>query len=134
MKLKAIIERWDDGTYSIYVLNTSNHNLSAQGATVEEARRNLQEAVNDYIQMYNAMNKPVPSEISNPVFEYKYDLASFFNYFDYLNISAFARKAKVNPSLMRQCKKKVAFASEKQTMRIQETINSIGKEMAVACL
>ncbi|MDR1780094.1 MAG: type II toxin-antitoxin system HicB family antitoxin [Tannerella sp.] len=134
MKLKAIIERWDDGTYSIYVSNAKKHNLNAQGKTVDEARRNLQAAVDDYVQMYSSMGKPVPREISNPEFDYHYDLASFFNYFDYLNISALARKAHINASLMRQYKTRRAFASEQQSKRIQGAINILGKEMAAAQL
>jgi predicted RNase H-like HicB family nuclease len=41
MKLKAIVELWDDGTYSIYVPDTKKHNLTAQGASVAEAKSNM---------------------------------------------------------------------------------------------
>ena len=129
MTHKAIVELWDDGTYSIYVPDMENHSLNAQGKTVAEAKENLLAAIEDYLKMYKETGKPVPKEINNPVFEYKYDLASFFDYFDWINISKLAVKAKINPSLMRQYKSRVTYASEKQSEKIQRSINKLGKEL-----
>ena len=129
MKHKAIVELWNDGTYSIYVPDMENHNLNAQGKTVAEAKENLLVALDDYRNMYKESGKPVPMEIDNPEFEFKYDLASFFDYFDWINISKFAVKAKINPSLMRQYKSRVTYASEKQSEKIQKSINKLGKEL-----
>jgi predicted RNase H-like HicB family nuclease len=134
MKLKAIVELWDNGTYSIYVANTKKHNINAQGSSVEEAKANLQDAINEYVAMYQETGKPVPREINNPEFEYKYDLASFFNYFDCLNITNLAKKAGINASLLRQYKNKITFASEKQTKKIQYSINLLGNELAAVRL
>ncbi len=129
MKHKAIVELWDDGTYSIYVPDMENHSLNAQGKTVAEAKENLLVAIEDYKNMYLETGKPVPMEIDNPVFEYKYDLASFFDYFDWINISKLAVKAKINPSLMRQYKSRVTYASEKQSEKIQRSIHKLGEEL-----
>jgi predicted RNase H-like HicB family nuclease len=134
MKLKAIIELWDNGTYSIYVTNAKKHDINAQGNSVEEAKANLQEAINDYVSMYKETGKPVPREINSPEFEYKYDLASFFNYFDCLNITNLAKKAGVNASLLSQYKNKITFASEKQTKKLQYSINMLGSELAAVRL
>ena len=129
MKHKAIVELWNNGTYSIYVPDMENHNLNAQGNTVAEAKENLLVAIDDYRNMYKEAGKSLPKEIDNPEFEYKYDLASFFDYFDWINISKFAVKAKINPSLMRQYKSRVTYASEKQSEKIQKSINKLGKEL-----
>lgn len=129
MTHKAIVELWDDGTYSIYVPDMENHSLNAQGKSVAEAKENLQAAIEDYINMYKENGKPVPKEIDNPVFEYKYDLASFFDYFDWINISKLAVKAKINPSLMRQYKSRITYASEKQSEKIQRSIHKLGEEL-----
>ncbi|MDR1881809.1 MAG: type II toxin-antitoxin system HicB family antitoxin [Prevotella sp.] len=134
MKLKAIVELWDNGTYSIYVTNTRKHNISAQGNSVEEAKAGLQDAINDYAAIYQETGKPVPREINNPEFEYKYDLASFFNCFDCLNMTNLAKKAGINASLLRQYKNKITFASEKQTKKLQYAINSLGNELAAVRL
>ncbi|MDR0824585.1 MAG: type II toxin-antitoxin system HicB family antitoxin [Prevotella sp.] len=134
MKHLAVIELWDEGTYSIYVPDMDKHSLNAQGKSVEEAKQNLSRAILDYKNMYNEIGKPVPAEIDNPIFEYKYDLASFFDYFDWINVSKLAVKAKINASLMRQYKNRITFASEKQTVKIQETIHELGKELAAVRL
>jgi predicted RNase H-like HicB family nuclease len=129
MKHKAIVELWNDGTFSIYVPDMKSHSLNAQGITVAEAKENLIAAIEDYENMYRKTGKSVPAEIDNPVFEYKYDLASFFDYFDWINISKLAVKANINPSLMRQYKSRVTFASEKQSEKIQRSIHKLGEEL-----
>jgi predicted RNase H-like HicB family nuclease len=129
MTHKAIVELWNDRTYSIYVPDMANHSLNAQGKTVAEAKENLLAAIEDYVNMYKESGKPLPREIDNPIFEYKYDLASFFDYFDWINISKLAVKAKINPSLMRQYKSRVTYASEKQSEKIQKSIHKLGEEL-----
>jgi predicted RNase H-like HicB family nuclease len=129
MKLKAFVELWNDGTYSIYVPDMKRHNLNAQGASVAEAKCNLMAAIDDYVKMYQDAGKAIPAEINQPVFEYRYDISSFFDYFDLINISKLAKLSGINPSLMRQYKSRSAFASEKQSKRIQEAINKLGKEL-----
>jgi predicted RNase H-like HicB family nuclease len=134
MKLKSVVELWDDGTYSIYVTNLKRHNLNAQGSSVEEAKNNLQNAICDYVDMYKQTGKAIPRELQNPVFVYKYDMASFFDCFKWINVSNFAQKAEINPSLLLQYKNKITFASEKQKEKIQKTINQMGKELAAVRL
>ncbi|MDR1160873.1 MAG: type II toxin-antitoxin system HicB family antitoxin [Tannerellaceae bacterium] len=129
MKLKAIVELWDNGVYSIYVPDTKGHNLNAQGASVAEAKDRLAEAIDDYTKMYRDAGKAIPKEIDQPVFEYQYDIASFFDYFDLINISKLAKLSGINPSLMRQYKSRSAFASEKQSQKIQDAINKLGEEL-----
>jgi predicted RNase H-like HicB family nuclease len=129
MKLNAIVELWDDGTYSIYVPNMKAHNLNAQGGSVAEAKENLLAAINDYVAMYKESGKPVPEEVNQPTFEYKYDISSFFDYFDLINVSKLAKLSGINPSLMRQYKSRSAFASERQSGKIQKAINKLGEEL-----
>lgn len=129
MKFKAIVELWDDGNYSIFVPDMEFINLNAQGTTVQEAKENLQEAIDDYVSMFDRLGKEIPNELINPEFEYKYDLASLFDYFDWINVSRLAEKAKINPSLLRQYKNRITFASEKQTKKIEDTIKKLGEEL-----
>lgn len=134
MKFTAIVELWDDGTYSIYIPDMEKHNLNAQGKTVQEAKDGLSEGLKDYVEMYESMGEEVPEELINPEFEYKYDLASFFDYYDWINVSKLAEKAEINASLLRQYKKRLTFASEKQINKLQATVNRLGKEMAAVRL
>lgn len=64
----------------------------------------------------------------------KYDLQSFFNYFDWINVSQFAKKAGINESKMRQYKNGLAFAGESTTKKILDTIKNIGAELQSATL
>ena len=66
--------------------------------------------------------------------DFKYDLESFFNYFDWINVSKFATAAGINESKMRQYKSGLAFASEKTTTKILNTIKKLGAELSTASL
>lgn len=129
MKVKAIVEKWDDGTVSAYVPDLKGFNLSAQGMDVEEAKKGLSEAVDDYKDMFIAKGEPVPDVLMNMEFEFQYDIASFFDEFKFINVSNFARYAGINPSLMRQYKQRIAFASEAQKTKIEQAIHKAGTEM-----
>lgn len=132
MKFTAIVEKGTDGMYSIYVDGIKKHGLYGSGSTVSEAKKDMEIALNEMVEMYKDRGEEVPKELINPTFVYKYDMASIFNYFDWINVSKIARKAGINASLMRQYKSGITFASEKQCIKFQETINSLGKELSAA--
>lgn len=129
MKTTAIVEMWDDKTISVYVPDFEGFSLNGQGNTVEEAKQALYEAVDDYKIMLSETGKEIPASLSDIEFEYKYDIASFFECFKFISVSTFAKYAGINPSLMRQYKQRIAFASEAQKMKIEEAIHRAGSEM-----
>ena len=129
MKTTAIVEMWDEKTISVYVPEFDGFNLNGQGNTVEEAKQALIEAVNDYKSMLSEAGKEVPASLSDVEFDYKYDIASFFECFKFISVSTFAKYAGINPSLMRQYKQRIAFASEAQKSKIEEAIHRAGSEM-----
>lgn len=129
MKTTAIVEMWDDKTISVYVPEFDGFSLNGQGNTVEEAKQALIEAVNDYKTMLSETGKEVPASLSDIEFDYKYDIASFFECFKFISVSTFAKYAGINPSLMRQYKQRIAFASESQKSKIEEAIHRAGSEM-----
>lgn len=120
---------WDDKTISVYVPDFEGFSLNGQGNTVEEAKQALYEAVDDYKIMLSETGKEIPASLSDIEFEYKYDIASFFECFKFISVSTFAKYAGINPSLMRQYKQRIAFASEAQKMKIEEAIHRAGSEM-----
>ena len=129
MKTTAIVEMWDDKTISVYVPDFDGFSLNGQGNTVEEAKQALMQAVDDYKSMLSETGKEIPAALSDIEFEYKYDIASFFECFKFISVSTFAKYAGINPSLMRQYKQRIAFASEAQKMKIEEAIHRAGSEM-----
>lgn len=47
----------------------------------------------------------------------------------FISVSTFAKYAGINPSLMRQYKQRIAFASEAQKAKIEQAIHKAGKEL-----
>jgi predicted RNase H-like HicB family nuclease len=132
MKFTAIVEKGKDGMFSIYVDGMKNHGLYGSGATVEKAKEDMINALNEMVEVYKEEESKIPNELDNPTFIYKYDIASMFDYFDWINVTKLAMKAGINSSLMRQYKNGLAFASEKQCAKIQEALNNLGRELSTA--
>ena len=129
MKTTAIVEMWDDKTISIYVPEFDGFSLNGQGKTVDEAKASLRLAIEDYKTMLTEIGKDVPDTLRGIDFEYKDDIASFFECFKFISVSTFAKYAGINPSLMRQYKQRIAFASEAQKAKIEQAIHKAGKEL-----
>jgi len=134
MKYNAVVEKGKDGRFSVYVDGIKGHGLYGSGLTVLEAKADMMSALNDMVEMYKADGELVPKALLNPTFVYRYDIASIFDYFDWINVSSIARKSGINESLMRQYKSGLAFASEKQCEKIQKTLNELAKELCEATI
>ena len=129
MKILAIIEKGTDGLYSIYSDDMLlNHGLGGYGSSVEEAKADFMESIKEAKGMITEESIPLPNEMEYIDVTFKYDLQSFFNYFDWINVSQFAKKAGINESKMRQYKNGLAFAGESTTKKILDTIKNIGAE------
>lgn len=79
---------------------------------------------------YKEIGKQIPEELNDIVFEYKYDVASLFNYYDFINVSKFAKAAGINSSLMRQYKTGNQYISENQILKIEIALHKIAQEIA----
>jgi predicted RNase H-like HicB family nuclease len=131
----AIIEKGGDGAYSVYTPETKCTVLNGQGFTITEAIEDMKEALQELKESYSENNEPVPDEILGDIeFEYKYDIASLFDYFDEINLSSFARKNGINESLLRRYKNRLAFASEKQCKKIEAGLHRLGVELCAVSL
>ena len=95
--------------------------LGGFGASVAEAKQDFLDSVTE------AMNET--GSFSIPEILFSYDLPSFFNEFDYINASKFARSVHINESKMRQYKSGAAFPNEKTTRKILSAIKRIGAEL-----
>ena len=134
-KILVIIEKGSDGLFSAYTPETKSTVLNGQGSSVEEAINDMKEALLEVIELYQETEEKVPHELQGPVeFEYKYDVPSVFNHFDEINLTTFSRKIGVNPSLLRQYKNGLAFASKKQAEKIKKGLHELGKQLSSAQL
>lgn len=134
MKINAIIEKNENNYYQI----SSDDELfdccfGGYGYSVAEAKEDFAKSIQEAIDMAKEDGRDVPDNLIIQV-EYKYDIQSFFDYFDWINISQFAKKAGINESKMRQYKSGLAYASEKTTAKILKTIQTIGAELQSAQL
>lgn len=134
MKVLAIVEKSSDGLFSIYSDNHIGKSyFGGFGDSVSEAKEDfvvsVKEAISEESQKGHAAPKFEDIDIT-----YKYDIPSFFNCFDFINVSRFAEFAGVNESKMRAYKSGVAFPGEKTTTKILKAIQHIGNEFTSVAL
>lgn len=94
-----------------------------------------QEAKADMLQAYQEIRELLLAEGKEPVqleFVYHYDMRSFFEYFNFLNVSKVAERAGINPSLMRKYTSGVVNAGEGQYQKLKKAIHSIAEELSAA--
>lgn len=129
MKITVIIEKGSDGYYSCYSVEDIPHfSLAGFGDTAAEAKEDFYACYEDIKELEAEAGRTAP-ELQ---FTFKYDIASFFSYFSFLNISKVAERAGINPSLMRQYTSGAANAGEKQYQRLREAVQSLSAELAAA--
>lgn len=131
MKTIALIEKGKDGTFGIFTpaIDTT---IIGSGASVAEAKLDFENSVREILASYEG--EALPAELQGITFEYKYDVASLFNYYSWINVSKFARIAGINPSLMRQYKSGNTYISEHQALKIENALHQLGNELVAVKL
>ncbi|HHU35043.1 MAG TPA: type II toxin-antitoxin system HicB family antitoxin [Bacteroidetes bacterium] len=124
----ALIEMGKDGSFGVFAPDLDN-TVIGDGKSVEEAKNDFENSVNEIIASYTENGKKIPDELRDIKFVYKYDLSSLFNYYPILNISQLAKAAKINVSLMHQYKAG-QYISEKQIGKIEKVLREIGTELS----
>lgn len=133
MKKTALIEKTSDGRYSIFTADLVS-TIVGEGATVAEAKADFDNALREVIQAYAEDGEELPSELQDVEFEYKYDVPSVFNEFDFINVSRFAQYAGINASLLRQYKTQGTYISEAQAKKIELALHSVGAKLSAISL
>ena len=127
MKVIGLIEKNDNNYFMISSEDeVCDCCFGGYGYSVKEAKDDFMKCIDEMREISLEEGKDFPKDID---VEFKYDIPSFFNFFDFINITKFAAKAGINESKMRQYKTGAAFASEATTNRIMETIKEIGAEL-----
>lgn len=126
MKVDIIIEMASDGGFSCYMKQSvPEFALFGYGNSAAEAKQDMLAGFNDIKALLAEEGKPVPDF----EFCYHYDMKSFFNYFDFLNISKVAQRAGINQSLMRKYAAGIANAGENQYLKLSKAVKAIATEM-----
>lgn len=133
MKTIALIEKGKDGTYGVFTPDI-DHTIIGSGTTVSEAKADFENSVHEMLASYTETDRTIPKELQGITFEYKYDLASLFSYYNWINVTQFAKIAGINSGLMRQYKAGGTYISEKQTRKIESTLHRLGKELTTVKL
>ena len=129
MKATALIETGPDGGFDIVLMDLEHHVIFGDGDTVQEAKEDLLNSIQEVIASYTEEGKPVPDELCDLELEYKYDIASFFNEFNWINISALAKVLGMNRSLLYQDKKGDTYISHEQMKRIEKGVHELGRKL-----
>lgn len=129
MRVNIVFEMAKDGGCSCYMAEKLPHfSLTGYGCNPREAKADMLAAYDDIRQLLLEQGKPV----ADVEFVYHYDMKSFFEYFDFLNISRIARRAEINPSLMRKYASGLVKARERQYLKLEQAIHGIASELAAA--
>ena len=134
MKVTAIVEKGSDGLYSVYSedhIGTSY--FGGFGNSVSKAKEDFLASIEEALQEQVKDNQPVPAKEELTI-EYRYDIPSFFNFFDFINVSKFAEYAGINESKMRAYKSGVAFPGEKTSVKIFSAVRKIAMDLNAVSL
>ncbi len=128
MKRVVLIEKTKEGLYSVYAPDLEDVVIGT-GNTVEEAKADFENSMQEMIQ-YKEEKGFDTHGLKKLRFEYKFDLASLFNFYNWINVSKFAKIAGINASLMRQYKAGAAYISESQSKKIEGVLHRLGHELS----
>ena len=127
MVANIVIEMASDGGFSCYMQESVPHfALLGYGDTAKEAKEDLLQAYEEIKEML----KEDGIEAEELTFVCHYDIKSFFDYFDFLNVSRVAERAGINPSLMRKYTSGLANAGEGQYVKLKAAVDAFAKELS----
>lgn len=128
-KFKVSIEKDKDGSYIAYNTNSDAYTLIGRGNTVKEAKADFMESMKGVAEVEKEIQGKCSDYLTSEP-EFKFDLASLFEYYSMLNVSAFARFLGINDALMRQYKNGNTYISENQLHKIEDGIHKLGAEFS----
>lgn len=130
MKLEAIFEKAEDSIWC-RIEGASDFLPTTSGKSVEEVLNNLVMLIEDYVEHEGAHDKYWNKlKRENAAISLVFDVQAFFQTHEYLNVSAIAKRAGINPGLLRQYSSGVKRPSVEQAKKIQDTILELGRELS----
>lgn len=134
MKLKVIIEKGDGELYG-RIESKGDFLPVTVGKNSKEVITNLSELITDY-QRHEGKNDPAWAQVDvkKVNWELLFDVQAFFIEHSYLTASVIAKRAGINPGLMRQYSSGVKHPSAQQAKKIEDAIHAVAKELKAVSL
>ena len=128
-KIEVIFEAKDGLLWGI-VENKGNFVATPYGKTKDEVITNLKELITAYQQNEGKKDRFWSKvNVDNMEVELYYDLQAFFKEFNELKISSIAKRAEINPSLLRQYATGNKYPSVGQAKKIQSAVHDLAKKL-----
>lgn len=129
-KVKAFIERGNDGTYSVYIdleNNTLNYGIHGTGKTVKEAVLDFNSAYESMKEFYSEKGK----DFIESTFEFQYDVPSFLSYYsNILSLAGMERLTGVNQGQLSHYVTGRRNPSKQTIEKIKKKLHEFGQELS----
>ncbi len=118
----------------MYFNTASLEGITSFGFTLNEVKNNVSGVLAEMVEVYAEKNESLKEALQRVhfnelKFKFSFDLRYYFEHYSYFYLSEFAKKIRINLSLLRQYKKGLAFSGEKQFDTIIKWLHLIGKEL-----
>ena len=128
-RVKAFIERGNDGTYGVYVDlddNTLNYGIHGDGNTVNEA---IEDFNVSYLEMKDVY-KEKGMRFVEAEFEFLYDTASFLNYYtNYFSLAGLSRLTGIHQGQLSHYVNGTRNPSKQTIQKIDTSIHAFAKNL-----
>jgi len=121
-KITFIVEK-DENGFSASAEYFKKYSIVTIADDLPELKANILDAVN-----LQAAHNGKPVFTDNDIV-LKYDMPSFFNFYDVINSKALAKRAGMSQSLLSQYTNGIKPVSEKQVQKVFNAIKQLGKEL-----
>ncbi|MBR1959210.1 MAG: pilus assembly protein HicB [Bacteroidales bacterium] len=132
MRTIALIEK-DENGFGIFTPDLES-TIIGEGKSVEEAKADFMNSYKEVIDSYIENGEAVPEELIDLEFSFKYDVASVFNEFPFINATKLAEYLGISPGLMRHYKAGDTYISEAQAKRIETGLHEFAERLLQVAL
>ena len=127
--MKVTVEKHKDDTYW-GTITVASGVVASYGNTLAELKENVQQAYADHYELAVKLGEDYAKELDpQPSFTYLLNLKNMFHLLPEVKISNIAKKANINPSLLRQYKTGKTEASEEQAKKVLKAMHQLGEEL-----
>lgn len=124
MKVKAYVEKGGSKSYACRLDNAIDNCLAiGYGSSAREAIEDLKEVFAEYDEM-NDTDKFSKLEV-----EYRFDVGSLFDYYDFLKIEGIAKLTGIKASVLRQYVSGVRKPKEDRLQQIQDGVHEAAVQL-----